>query len=119
MAAVEESWNLELSFWRVDGDSYDRHLTPDAHMLFSEPVGMLDRGAIIHSIADAPRWREVEITYAHALQLHPAVVLLTYQATARREGDAADYRARVISVYRQDGETWKLAFHQQMTQPRA
>jgi hypothetical protein len=112
-AEYDDLWDLERAFWRADAEFYDRHLSSEARMLFPEPVGLIDRAAIIESVAKSTRWQVLETTLCYLLQIHPSIVLLSYHAVARRKDDERDYRTHATSIYRRDAGTWKLAFHQQ------
>jgi hypothetical protein len=74
---------------------------------------MLERSAIVASIAQAPRWVEVEMSAQRHLRLSDGVTLLAYKATARREQAGTEYRALVSTIYRTHGNKAMMAFHQQ------
>ena len=104
--------NLERQFWKGDADFYRRNLTDRAVMVFPEPAGVLTRDKILETIASSRRWADVRIDDARVVVLIRETALLTYKATARREGDEKDYVALVSSVYVKRDGAWKLAFHQ-------
>jgi hypothetical protein len=105
-------FELEKGFWTEGEGYYDSHLAEDAVMVFSSPVGLLDREAVVASLRGVPRWAEVSFTEQHLLRLAPDVAALIYHAEARRE-DAEPYRAHCSSVYVVRNRTWQLAMHQQ------
>lgn len=114
MFAQTDIWEMEKQFWLGNDLFYDAHLTKGALMIFPEPVGLLTREEIIRSITDAPRWAEINMSGSHRVNVHTEITVLTYKASAKCEGDRDMYRAEVISIYRKRGESWKLAFHQQI-----
>lgn len=115
MTAELREWLLALeeSFWYGDGAFYQQHLAADALMVFGDPVGVLDRETTVRSIADSPRWQQVQLEDVRLAALGADAVVLTYRATARRNEDEPEYRARASSAYVHRGGEWLLAFHQQ------
>jgi hypothetical protein len=112
MIADDELLTLEHQFWRGDAGFYRRQLTEHAVMVFPETAGVLTRDKVVDAIASAPRWAEVRIDEPRFVGLTQESVLVTYKATARRDGDTKDYVALVSSVYVNRDGSWKLAFHQ-------
>ena len=105
--------DLEEQFWKGSGDFYQRHLTDDSLMVFADPVGVLTRDRTIETISAGPRWVEVGFEEVRVVRLTEDAALLTYKASARREGEESQYSARASSAYVRRGGSWKLAFHQQ------
>ena len=55
MVGLDELWEGERGFW-LDGHPHcERHLAPDARVVFPEPAGILDAGAIMQGLEGAPR----------------------------------------------------------------
>jgi hypothetical protein len=103
---------LEENFWRADRGFYDTNVADDGLMVFSDPVGVLDKQAATDSIAGGQRWTDVHFDDRRVVAISPDAVILTYRARARR-GDQEPYSARASSAYvRRDG-SWRLLFHQQ------
>lgn len=113
MADSTELMALEEQFWKGDASFYDEHLAPDALMVFAGPGGVMSRDQIVESIRDSARWRDVRLSDVSTLQPAPGVTLVTYHASAARDGADARYTARATSVYVRNGSAWRLAFHQQ------
>lgn len=109
----KELLGLEEEFWRGGADFYRTNVTDEALMVFAEPVGVLDKAQAVESIASAPRWSDVRFEGAKVVRLSNDAALLTYKATARRDGDAAPYVTLASSVYVVRAGGRKLAFHQQ------
>lgn len=113
MADSTELLALEERFWKGDASFYDEHLAPDALMVFAGPGGVMSRDQIVESIRDSARWRDVRLSEVSTLQLAPGAVLVTYHASAARDGADTRYTARATSVYISNGSAWRLTFHQQ------
>ena len=109
--------DLEVGFWKGDEAFYDAHLTEDALMVFPEPMGMMDRGEILESIAAGRRWAHVVVEAPCLLHLSEGAVVLVYTAEGMREGAETPYRTPASSVYVRRGHAWQLAFHQQSPTP--
>ena len=99
-----------LSTEGAAGPFYDRVLADQVLMLL--PGGMLldDRSDIVASMRGAA-WDAFELTDERVLELSEGCAVVAYRADARR-GDQ-HYRALFSSVYVRDGDTWRLALHQQ------
>ncbi len=112
---MEELVELEEAGWQAlsDGsatDFYDRLLADDALMLF--PGGLrLDRAAVLAAMGDAPPWCWFRLEGFDVRLAAADAAVVTYSATAQREGDV-EYHALMSSVYvRRDGD-WRLFLHQ-------
>lgn len=94
---------------------YETLLTEGATMLFPG-TGLLDRDAILEAMRSAPPWRRYRIEGVSVHHVGEGAALLTYRATAQREGQSP-YEAYVSSLYVQQDRAWKLAFHQHTPDP--
>lgn len=76
------------------------------------PGGLVidDRARVIESMRGTP-WTSFELTDERVLPLTEESAVVAYRATARREGD--DYTALFNSTYVREGNSWRLALHQQ------
>jgi hypothetical protein len=106
-------FDLEEQFWRGDSNFYRRHLADEAVMIFPDPAGVMIKDEICSSIDESPRWEEVLLEEHRVMELDDHAVVVSYKATAMREGELIPYVARASSAYVRDGAGWKLAFHQQ------
>ena len=112
----QELLDLETDAWdalTTPGEAaryYADILADDVLMLF--PGGMVidDRDTVVASM-DAPPWSSFDITDARVLPLGMDAAVLAYRVHARR--DDRDYDALLNSTYVRDGDTWRLALHQQ------
>jgi hypothetical protein len=107
----EESWNALSSGGDTARAFFERFLDDNVVMLFPGGMEMHDRDAILESIGDQP-WSWFKIESTHVLVLSETAAILTYRATAQREGDE-QYEALVSSGYRNTGGAWRMCFHQQ------
>ncbi len=108
----EDLWSHERSLWTGGVEVYRRLLRDDdVAMVFGLPGGPLDRDAVLASIEQAPRWREVSLDERRTLDAE-GVRFLIYTATAT--GDApAPYRAACASAWIDTDAGPRLVFHQQ------
>ena len=115
MAAKLEDvlFGLEEQFWLEGAEYYAANLSPAALMVFPEPAGVRVKDEIESSISAGPRWSDVALEEHRLMQLNEGAAVVTYKATARRNGEAEPYVTRASSAYVHDGRRWKLAFHQQ------
>jgi hypothetical protein len=89
---------------------YDRLMADEAVMVF--PMGVFDRSGSLDAIRSAAPWTSYELESVTVTEPTPAVGVVTYHATATRNGHP--YEAWMTSVYvRDSGGDWRLALHQQ------
>ena len=109
--------DLEHQGWaalcRSTGDAfYGEVMTDDALMVLANGA-VMDRSAVVASLADAPPWRSYEITDVRFVDSGPDSVALVYVGRALREPDEPPFVALMSSVYtRRDGH-WRLALYHQ------
>lgn len=106
---------LEEDGWRAlsgpDGAMfYERVMADEGLMVF--PGMVMDKNTSLAAIKGAKPWVEHELTDVLVRELGPTAALITYRATARRDG-AETYRALMSSVYARHGDRWLLVLHQQ------
>jgi hypothetical protein len=103
----------EQQFWEGDAAFYRDNLADESLMVFPLPVGAMGRDETIRSIGTSQRWVDVVLEDHRVVWLCDDVALLTYSATATRQGEGSSHTTLASSIYvRRDG-AWKLAFHQQ------
>lgn len=102
----------EKGFWIGSAEYYERWLAQEVLMVFPEPAGVLLRDKVLAGIRAGARWASVEMSDICMRSVGTTAVMLSYRARARKAGSAAEYSARVGSVYFSEGNEWKLAFHQ-------
>jgi hypothetical protein len=118
MTVHDELVRLEHRFWDAAGDPafYRRHVADEARFVFT--FGVMDKAATVASMEEADPWSEVEITETSSTPIADEVAVLTYRASAARDGGGL-YEAVVASVYVRRGDDWLLALHQQTPVPAA
>jgi hypothetical protein len=107
---------LEERFWTEGSDYYEAHTAGGCVMVFPEPVGRLDRDAVITAIRTGPRWDRVVLTDTFSASIDQRVSLFTYRAAAQRD-DGVEYAALASSMYVYEESAWLLVFHQQTPVP--
>jgi hypothetical protein len=115
MSLEESLVDLEQEGWEAlsrgtGADFYRKYLTDNAVMVF--PGMVLTREQSLEAMETAPPWKSFQIEEPRMVQLTGDSALVTYRATAQREGEET-YSALMSSVYVNDGGTWRMAFHQQ------
>lgn len=118
---ISELLDLEHRGWRslCDGtgsDFYGGLMTTDGVMVLAHGM-VLDRGAVIDSLSDAPPWRTYEIVDERLVPLGEDAVALVYTGRASRSPGESPFEALMSSVYRREDGTWRLAIYQQTPIP--
>lgn len=116
---MEELEALERRGWEAlsgaDGAAYYANvMADDGLMVF--PGILLDRAQSLRAIAGAPPWASFDLEDVRIVEAGPDGAIVTYRATAQREGEAP-YRAWMSSVYARRGGSWRLVLHQQSPDP--
>lgn len=103
---------LERQFWGAAGnaDFYRRRFADDGRCVFG--FGVLDKQATVASMASATPWTTFELQDVSVIEVAPQVTVLTYMATATRDGQDP-YEAAVSSVHVERDGDWELVLHQQ------
>ena len=57
---MTDLWNKERRLWVEGVDAYSELMAIDCTMVFG-PMGILRRQAILDSLRDPPRWRDVSL----------------------------------------------------------
>ena len=114
MALRDELLALEEGFWQAAGNrgAYSEHLADDAVHLFPGWGLTTDNERVLEAVEDAEPWETFSIEDLSLLALGEGAAALVYTARARRAGQD-EYVAAMTSVYRRDGDGWKLVIHQQ------
>lgn len=113
MATEETLLALEEIFWRAAGnrDLYADNIAADAVHVFPG-WGVSDPEPVLEAVADVAPWERFEIQEPRLVELGKDAAALVYTARAKRAGQG-EYVAAMTTVYRRDGDTWKLVIHQQ------
>ena len=104
---------LEEGFWQAAGDParYAEHLAADAVHVFPG-WGIADREAVLEGVAGAQPWQAAALHHVRIVPLGEDAAAVVYEARATR-AEQAEYTAAITSVYRREGDEWKLVVHQQ------
>ena len=111
MSLKDELLDIEKGFWLAGVEEARAHLTDEVMLLFKQMKGVLPREQVAQSMSDPNRWQDLRISDVMVTQPADNLVLIGYEARARR-GDGQPYRCLAGSTYVRDGGTWKLALHQ-------
>ncbi len=93
---------------------YDELMIADARMVF--PGFVLDKRQTVEAISGAPPWESFALEDIRVIEATPDTGVVTYRATARREG-AAPYHALMSSVYAGVDGRGRLRLHPQTPTP--
>lgn len=111
--------NLERRGWDslCDGtaaDFYGSVMTNDGVMVLANGMTM-DRDDVVAALRGAPAWDRYEIADVRIVPIDANAAALVYKGTGYRGGEPVI--AVMSSVYRRNGEGWKLALYQQTPIP--
>lgn len=110
----DEPRELEHCFWVIGGgepEFWREHFADDGLVLL--PHGILDKAQTVAAMEQARPWASVEMENLQRRTLSDDHVLLAYTARAVREGEVAEYRAAISSLYVRRDDQWQLFCHQQ------
>ena len=104
---------LEQSAWQslIDGRGRTHFagvLAPEAIVIGMGPVPATGDDALER--LGGRTWSWFRLRGPRALALGPAAASLSYRVVARRDFDV-EYQALVTSLYRRDGDSWRLVVH--------
>ncbi len=116
MALQEDLIRIEEELWAGDAAVFRRHLDDDCMIAFTQMAGVMTRDQVAGTVEGAPRWRDLSIVPVGLIRPVDGVAILTYRASATREG-AGRYEALISSAYVRREDAWKMAFHQQTPLP--
>ncbi len=97
-------------------DFYGDIMTRDAVMVLANGA-VLDRDAVIESLADAPPWRDYEMSDVRLSAAGRDGATLVYVGTAYRDADEPAFAGVMSSVYVNADDQWRLAHYQQTPLP--
>ena len=108
---------IERTLWENDAQVYHDTYVPEAVLIFPV-VGRIDRETAVAAIqkenAEGRAWAEVQFDDAVGRWLtRDSAVLVSYCAIARWNYETVASQTLCATVYVRQGETWRVAFHQQ------
>jgi hypothetical protein len=107
---LQTLFDIEHELGAGDATTYDRFLTEDAVVVV--PGMRMDKQQTVEAMAASPGWDGMRFDDERCTPLGDQVVLLSYRFTGRR-GDDFEYSALMGSVYVEQQDGWRMAFHQQ------
>lgn len=116
---AHELEHLERRGWgALSGDDgaafYEDLMADDGLMVF--PGLVLDKQHTVRAIAAEAPWTSFELADLRVIEGTPESAIVSYRATAQRDGEG-EYRALMSTAYaRRDGR-WRLILHQQTPDP--
>jgi hypothetical protein len=114
MSLQEELFDIEVGFWLSGQEHFLNNLDNQCLLAFpqmGEMHGIYSRELIAGTAAMPNRWRDLEISDQHSVQISADAVILSYRAVVTR-ADGEPYSALVSSAYVRRPQGWKLVFHQ-------
>ncbi|HYG49107.1 MAG TPA: DUF4440 domain-containing protein [Allosphingosinicella sp.] len=109
---------FEERLWLGGEEVYRQFVARDCVMVVPQPPFVMGGEDAIAAVADSPRWSEVELRGLRISRPRDGLIVLAYEAAARR-GDQA-YRAYCTSTYLRLGpDEWRVVQHQQTVPPTA
>jgi hypothetical protein len=108
---------IERTLWENNAQIYHDRYSPEAVLIFPS-VGRIDRETAVAAIrqenAEGRAWAEVRFDDVDGRWITTdAAALITYLATARWNYESTASKTLCASVYVREGESWRVAFHQQ------
>ena len=109
--------SIERTLWENDAQIYHERYSPEALLIFPG-VGRIDRETAVAAIrqenAEGRAWAEVRFDDVDGRWITvDSAALITYMATARWNYESSASQTLCASVYVREGESWRVAFHQQ------
>lgn len=98
------------------GTFYGELMAPDAAMVLADG-SVMDRAAVVRSLEQAPPWRAYDIADVRLIRTGSDSATVVYIGTAYREDEKPAFVGVMSSVYRLDGDGWRLALYQQTPVP--
>lgn len=108
-----EVLDLERQFWLIGGVRpafWQEHFADDG--IIALPMGIMDKAQTVAVMGESGGWEWVQFGEARFVHTE-STVIVSYQATARGEGELDDYTAVISSAYQKRDGRWILVFHQQ------
>lgn len=105
--------DLERDFWLQGGSNpgfWQENCAEEA--IIALPMGILSKSETVAAMESSQPWETVQFDDIRTVSVSDTVIV-SYKATARREGALDDYLAVVSSAYAPMDGKWLLVFHQQ------
>lgn len=110
----ERIWKFEESLWLGDADRYRALIDEQCVMALPAEPYVFGAEAAIEAVAHTPRWSSVDLTDRRVVRPEEGLIVIAYQAQAKRE-DHAGYTAWCTTTMRRRGhEDWQVVQHSQL-----
>lgn len=112
LASENELLEIEKGFWTLGEAYYKAHADKECLVAFPEMARAMNNADLAATAKSADRWRDIEIELKGMVEPGSDIVMLTYEARARRKSGEA-YAAIVSTGYVKRADGWKMMFHSQ------
>jgi hypothetical protein len=82
-------------------------------LVFPEPVGVMAAERSLRATANSARWTRVTLKDPRLLRMTDTSVMVIYKAVAYEQGATTPYSPLAASAHVREGDSRRLAFHQQ------
>lgn len=110
MASEKELLEIEKGFWTLGEAYYKAHADKECLVAFPEMARTMSNPDLAATAKDVNRWRDVSMNLKGMVEPGSDVVMLTYEASATRDG-GEHYAALVSTGYVRRADGWKMMFH--------
>lgn len=112
LASENELLEIEKGFWTLGEAYYKAHADKECLVAFPEMARAMSNADLAATAKSPDRWRDIEIELKGMVEPGSDIVMLTYEARARRKSGEA-YAALVSTGYVKRADGWKMMFHSQ------
>lgn len=112
MASEKELLEIEKGFWTLGEAYFKAHADRECLVAFPGMAKAMSNADLAATARNPNRWRDLEIDLKGMVEPGSDIVMLTYEARARREG-GEPYAALVSTGYVKRADGWKMMFHSQ------
>ncbi|MDX8452480.1 hypothetical protein RFM98_06910 [Mesorhizobium sp. VK9D] len=111
-ANTEELLDIERGFWTGDSAYYEANADTECLVAFPQMAKAMTNAELAETASKPNRWRGLDIKLKGMVEPGSDIVVLTYEARARRE-KGEPYAALVSTGYVHRADGWKMMFHAQ------
>jgi ketosteroid isomerase-like protein len=114
---LDELLAVERAGWRslcdqTGDDFYGQIMTDDAVMVLANGQ-VMTREDVIGALGQAPPWASFDLRDARVVESGSDAAALVYVGSATRDEGGEPFVATMSSVYRREGDEWRLVLYQQ------
>jgi hypothetical protein len=111
-ASEKELLELEKGFWTLGEAYFKAHADKECLVAFPGMAKAMSNADLAATARNPNRWHEIEFDFKGMVEPGSDIVVLSYEARARRE-DGEPYAALVSTGYVRRADGWKMMFHSQ------